>query len=52
MMQLLELLVTRSTLVQYVLLQHLMICVYHTLTIYFFKSTLGKSLTVRFQAHL
>ena len=45
MMQLLELLVTRSTLVQYILMQHLMIMGYHTLTIYFFKTTLGKTLT-------
>jgi hypothetical protein len=44
-MQLLELLVTRSNLVRYILAQHAMICLYHTVAVYAFRTTLGKTIT-------
>lgn len=41
-LQLLELLVTRSRLVQYIIAQHSMICIYDFIMIYVFGTTLGK----------
>ena len=44
-MQLLELLVTRSHLVQYIIAQHVMICFYNFVMVYAFGTTLGKLCT-------
>lgn len=44
-LQLLELLVTRSHLVQYLIAQHVMICIYNLIMVYAFATTLGKYCT-------
>jgi ABC-type proline/glycine betaine transport system permease subunit len=44
-LQLLELLVTRSHLVQYLIAQHTMICMYNLIMVYAFGTTLGKFCT-------